>query len=71
MYDHLSKHDELNYILIEDEELVLLTSKKSDIARRIPSGTQIDIREAKNEKFVCSKHGHSVRQHPGPVIYYL
>ena len=55
------KHDELNYILIEDEELVLLTSKKSDIARRIPSGTQIDIREAKNEKFVCSKHGHSVR----------
>lgn len=55
------KHEELNYILIEDEELVLLTSKNSDIAKRIPSGTPIDITEAKHEKFVCSKHGHSVR----------
>lgn len=55
------KHDELNYILIEDEELVLLTSRNSDIAKRIPSGTPIDITEAKNEKFVCSKSGHSIR----------
>ena len=38
-----------------------MTSKNSDIAKRIPSGTPIDITEAKHEKFVCSKHGHSVR----------
>lgn len=55
------KHDELNYILIEDEELVLLTSRNSNLAKRIPSGTPIDITEAKHEKFVCSKPGHSVR----------
>lgn len=29
--------------------------------RRIPSGTPISILEARNEKFVSNKHGHSVR----------
>lgn len=55
------KHEELEYILVENEELVLLTSRNSDIARRIPSGTPIDITEAKNETFVNIKSGHSVR----------
>lgn len=54
------KHEELNYILIE-EELVLLTSRNSQLAKRIPSGTPISITEAKNEKFISSKVGHSVR----------
>ena len=30
------KHEELNYILIEEEELVLLTSRNSQLAKRIP-----------------------------------
>ena len=55
------KHEELQYILVEDEDLVLLTSKNSAIAKRISSGTPIDITEAKNEKFISSKPGHSVR----------
>ncbi|MEG2349392.1 MAG: LysR family transcriptional regulator substrate-binding protein, partial [Hungatella sp.] len=55
------KYNDLQYILIEQEDLVLLTGKNSDLAKRIPSGTPIDITEAKNEKFVCSKLGHSVR----------
>lgn len=55
------KYDELHYILVEDEELALLTSKNSDLAKRIPSGTPIDITEAKSERFVCSRPGHSIR----------
>ncbi|MCD7909213.1 MAG: LysR family transcriptional regulator substrate-binding protein [Clostridium sp.] len=55
------KHDELNYIIVEKEQLVLLASKNTELARRIPSGTPISILEARNEKFVSNKHGHSVR----------
>lgn len=55
------KYDELRYTLIEDEDLVLLTSKNTHIAKRIPSGTEINITEAKDELFICSKPGHSVR----------
>jgi len=55
------KHEELNYILIEDEELVLLTSKQTSLAKRIPTGTEISITEAKEEAFICIKSGHSVR----------
>ncbi len=54
-------HEELEYILIETEELVLLTGPGSAIARRIPAGTPIDITEAKDEMFVNIKSGHSVR----------
>ncbi len=55
------RNRELTYILIEKEELVLLTSRDSRIAKRIPSGTPIDILEARDETFICSKPGHSVR----------
>lgn len=55
------KRDELNYILVENEELVLLTSKNTNLAKRIPAGTPIPITEARNEKFVSNKPGHSVR----------
>jgi DNA-binding transcriptional LysR family regulator len=55
------KYEELSYHLVEQEDLVLLTSRNSDIAQRIPSGTPIDISEAKNEAFISIKSGHSVR----------
>ena len=55
------KHEELEYILVETEDLVLFTSKNSNIAKRIPDGTPIDITEAKDEPFVNLKSGHSVR----------
>lgn len=56
-----ARHDELKYILIENEDLVLLTTKNTELARRIPAGTPISITEARNEKFVSNKPGHSVR----------
>lgn len=55
------RHEELNYILIEEEDCVLLTSRHSEIARRVPSGTAIDITEARNETFISIKPGHSIR----------
>lgn len=56
-----ARYDELKYILIENEDLVLLTTKNTDLAKRIPAGTPIPITEAKNEKFISNKPGHSVR----------
>ena len=55
------KHEDLNYILVENEELVLLSSKNTDLAKRIAPGTPIDITEAAKETFICIKQGHSVR----------
>lgn len=57
----LPKHDELKYIIVENEELVLLTSKNTNLAKRIKPGTPISITEAKDELFVSNKQGHSVR----------
>ncbi len=47
--------------MIENEEIVLLASKNTDIARRVPDGTPISILEAKQENFVSNKTGHSIR----------
>lgn len=55
------KYEELEYILVETEELILLTSQNSALARRIPAGTPIDITEARDETFINIKPGHSVR----------
>ena len=55
------RYEELHYTLVENEELVLLTSRNTDLARRIPNGTPISILEAKNENFISNKPGHSVR----------
>ncbi len=56
------RHEELEYILVENEDLVLLTGRGSNIAKRIPAGTPIDITEARNEMFINIKDGHSVRK---------
>ena len=57
----IARHSDLKYILIENEDLVLLCSKDTNLAKRIPPGTPISITEARNEKFVSNKPGHSVR----------
>lgn len=57
----VARHTDLKYILIETEDLVLLTSANTDLARRITPGTPIPITEARHEKFVSNKPGHSVR----------
>lgn len=55
------KYEELVYELIQHESMVLIVNKECELAKRIPPGTPIDIKEAKDEIFVCSKHGHSAR----------
>lgn len=57
----VARHRDLNYILVENEELVLLAAPDTALASRIPSGTPIPITEAKDELFVSNKPGHSVR----------
>ncbi|MDO4546717.1 MAG: LysR family transcriptional regulator [Clostridia bacterium] len=55
------KVNQLEYILIETEQLVLMASNTTDIARRFVEGTRIEITEAVNEAFVSLKPGHSIR----------
>lgn len=55
------KYEELVYELIQKESMVLIVNKSCDLAKRILPGTPIDIKEAREEIFVCSKHGHSAR----------
>ena len=55
------KYEELVYELIQHESMDLIVNKECELAKRILPGTPIDIKEAKDEIFVCSKHGHSAR----------
>lgn len=55
------KYEELVYDLIQKENIVLIVNKECRLAKQIPPGTPIDIKEAKDEVFICSKHGHSAR----------
>lgn len=55
------KINQLEYILIEHEQLVLMAANTTAIAARHVDGAQIDISEAADESFVSLKSGHSVR----------
>lgn len=55
------KYEELIYELIQKETLVLIANRSCRLAKEIPPGTPIDIRDAQNETFICSCHGHSAR----------
>lgn len=55
------RHEELVYDLIQEERLVLIVNRGCALAGRIIPGTPIDILEAKDEVFVSSRPGHSVR----------
>lgn len=57
----IPSQENLTYLLAEQEELMLLAGRNTDLARRIPEGTPISIYEARNERFVSNKPGHSVR----------
>ena len=57
----MPRHADLVYDLIRHEELVLLVNRDTDLARRIPAGTPVDVMEAAQELFICIKKGHSVR----------
>lgn len=55
------KPNRLRYVLIENEQLVLLASRSTQLAHRFSDGEAIDITEAKDERFVSMLDGHSVR----------
>ena len=55
------RHEELVYDLILEEKLVLIVNRECELAKRIAPGTPIDILEARDETFISSQSGHSVR----------
>ena len=55
------KPNKLNYVLIENEQVVLMAARSTDLAHRFEPGTPIEITEAQNERFVSMRSGHSVR----------
>ena len=55
------RHEELVYDLIQEEKLVLIVNRECELAKRIAPGTPIDILEARDEIFISSQSGHSVR----------
>ncbi|NLF26843.1 MAG: LysR family transcriptional regulator [Clostridiales bacterium] len=55
------KQNQLEYILIENEQLVLMVSKKLALAEKYPDGSEIDIHDAAQERFISMRPGHSVR----------
>ena len=55
------RYEELVYDLIQEEQLVLIVNRGCALAKRIEPGTPIDILEARDETFVSSRSGHSVR----------
>ena len=46
------QHPQLEYRQIASEEIVLLAGKNTDLARKIPSGSTIGLREAAHERFI-------------------
>lgn len=55
------RYEDLEYILLENEEIVLMASMTSQLANRFEDGAEISIVEAGTEKFISLTAGHSVR----------
>ena len=55
------KPNRLNYVLIENEQVVLMAARSTELAHRFEDGQPIDIKDAMGEKFVCMTESHSVR----------
>lgn len=56
-----SKQNGIEYQLLENEQIVLMASRRTQIARRVPHGTEIELGEARDEAFINLTPGHSVR----------
>lgn len=56
-----STSPKLTYELIEQEVIGVLAGRDTKLAGRIPDGTPITLEEARQERFVSLKEGHSVR----------
>lgn len=51
----------LTYLLIENEEILLIAARETQLARKLANGTPIRIAQAAEEKFVSLCTGHSIR----------
>ncbi len=56
------KYADLEYVLLEAEEVILMAALDSPLAGAYPDGAEIDIRAAARERFVYLRSGHSVRK---------
>ncbi|NLC32431.1 MAG: LysR family transcriptional regulator [Clostridiales bacterium] len=63
------RYDNLEYILLETEEIVLMASKATHLASRFEDGAQISITEAAEEKFISLTAGHSVRSVQDQLLF--
>ena len=54
--------DDLNYVLVEKENIILLANKHTKLTQKYPKARPLDITEAKEENFVTISPGHSVRK---------
>ena len=57
----ISKNNRMNYVLIENEQLVLIAAKTTELAKHFPDGATLDITQARDESFISMMEGHSVR----------
>jgi DNA-binding transcriptional LysR family regulator len=55
-------NNDLEYLLIENESMLLLSGPNTDISKRIENGTMISIAETKDESYISVRHGHSIRE---------
>ena len=51
----------LRYVLIENEEVILMAAEGTALAKRFPDGAALNIAEAAREEFISMREGHSVR----------
>lgn len=56
-----SKVNQVEYVLIENETIVLMAANTTKIAREHMDGTPVSITDAADEAFISLKAGHSVR----------
>ncbi|MGW8114870.1 LysR family transcriptional regulator [Caproicibacterium sp. NSD3] len=54
-------YEELDYRLVENEEMILFVDKDTDFAKSIPAETPITLAQAQYESFIALKKGHSSR----------
>ncbi len=54
-------NDELTYVMLEKEDVILYAGKNTALAKKYPNKSTIDISAARNERFVCLTPGHNSR----------
>ena len=57
-----NKNDALEYVYLDENHIILFGGLETKLAKRIPLGSTISLREAKNEKFVSVYEGYGFRK---------